>query len=229
MMRGGIQAVSILALMVSGGAAGVVRADSPPAPPRGETARQALLDQLDDARINRDLLEMEVAGLRTQIQTMMAVLRETELMPIQGFAQGAVIGGNGPQERESNIKQYRKMLDRACGDFALKSKELFREQRRAAALEAQLGPTLSYLPASPLPPAEGPPRAERLQKDAERLLELIRKGIEAWRRDPPSTPREQLAPGERSEPPQALDPSLRRDAERLLDLLRRGVDAWQGH
>ena len=158
-MRTRTRAAAVLALAIIGGAADSVRADAPPsptrrpprggpligrgepAPARGDARQQSLLDQLDDARINRDLLEMEVAADKTQIQKMMTVLRETELTPIQGFSQGPVIGGSDREERAANLEKYRSKLDRVCADFVIKSKELSRERRRAAELEAELGLT----------------------------------------------------------------------------------------
>jgi hypothetical protein len=217
---------AVLALAALGGIAGPGRGESPPAPPppRGEAARQALLDQLDDARVNRELLELEVESLRAQIRKMMTVLRESELMPMQGFSQGPVIGGGTSDGREATIKNYQHKLDRVCGEFANKSKELFREQRRIVELESQIGPAV----AGASPPGPGAERTARLQKDAERLLDLIRKGIESWRRDPPPEPEERPIPRGRPEPGSASDQDLLKDAERLLDLIRRGVEAWQG-
>jgi hypothetical protein len=169
---------------------------------------------------------MEVESLKVQIRTMMTVLRDTELtlMPIQGSSQGPVIAGSNAAEREANIKNYKHKLDRVCGEFAIKSKELFREQRRVDELEAQIGPVVAATP----PPAPAADRTARLKKDAERLLDLVRRGIESWRRDSPAEPEERPAPKERPESGSAPDPELLKDAERLLDLIRRGVEAWQG-
>jgi hypothetical protein len=218
-----------LALVVTGGDAGVVRAEGPstlpPPAARSEAGPQVLVDQLDDARVNCDLLELEVESLRTQIRTMMAVLRASELMPIQGFPDGPVIGGSSAAERELNIQSYKHKLDRVCGEFAVKSKELFRERRHVAELEARIGPAV----AAKTPPAPASDRAARLQKDAERLLDLIRKGIDAWRRDDSAAePEDRPGPKGRPESGSAPDPDLLKDAERLLDLIRRGVEAWQG-
>jgi hypothetical protein len=229
-MRGQITVgvVLTLTLAVLGGVAGGVRAESPPAPPpRGEAARQGLLEQLDDARVNCELLELEVESLRAQIRTMMAVLRESELTPLQGFSQGPVLGSGNGLDRERNITNYKHKLDRVCGEFALKSKELFRERRRVAELEAQIGPGVAV--ASSPGPAPASERAARMQKEAERLLDLIRRGIESWRRDSPAEPNERPSPNKgRPEPGSEPDPDLLKDAERLLDLIRRGVEAWQG-
>jgi hypothetical protein len=231
-MRGqiAVRLVLTLTLTVLGGIAGGVgvRAESPPAPPpRGEAARQALLDQLDDARVNCELLELEVESLRAQIRTMMTVLRDSELTPLQGFSQGPVIGSGNGLDRERNITNYKHKLDRVCGEFAVKSKELFRERRRVAELEAQVGPGVAA--ASPPGPAPASERAARVQKEAERLLDLIRKGVESWRRDSPAEPEERPGPNKgRPESGSEPDPDLLKDAERLLDLIRRGVEAWQG-
>ncbi len=236
-MRTRTRAAAVLALAIMGGAVNSVRADAPPsptrrpprggplitrgepAPARGDARQQSLLDQLDDARINRDLLEMEVAADKAQIEKMMTVLRDTELLPIQGFSQGPVIGGSDRDERAANLEKYKKKLDRVCAEFVIESKELSRERRRAAALEAELGLTAAPDPAPP------PARAARSLADAERVLDLILRGVETWQRANPS------APDERSSPPPVPPPTPEdrplKDAERFLDLLRRGIEGWR--
>jgi len=196
-----------------------------PAPARGDARQQGLLDQLDDARINRDLLEMEVAADKAQIEKMMTVLRETELLPIQGFSQGPVIGGSDQEERAANLEKYKKKLDRVCAEFVIESKELSRERRRVAALEAELGLTAA---ASGAPnPTPAPARAARSLADAERVLDLILRGVETWQRANPSAPDERSSPP----PPPAPSPTPEdrplKDAERFLDLLRRGIESWR--
>jgi hypothetical protein len=219
-MRGQIMVGAVLALVITAADAGMVRAEDPPAPapPRSDATRQAVLEQLDDARINCDLLELEVESQRSQIRSMMAVLRESELVPIQGFSQGPVVGGSNAAERETNIKSYRYKLDQVCREFVLKSKELHRERRRVGALEA-------WLAGARESEAE---RAVPLHKEAERLLDLIHKGIEAWRGDSPAEPQDRFGPKRRPESGPAPDQDLLKGAERLLDLIRRGVEAWQG-
>jgi hypothetical protein len=206
-MRGQIQVMAVLALMVMSGAGHVLWADTPPAPTptpsRNEVARQALLDQLDDARVNRELLELEVEVLRTQIRNLMAAMTAVQ-----------------PGNPEINNKEYQQKLDRACREFALKSKELYRERRRVGELEAQLDLAAAAVQPSPSP-GSAPERAARLQREAERLLELIRKGVETWRGDSPP------APDGRPRPKPAPEQDLLEDAQRLLDLIRRGVEAWQ--
>jgi hypothetical protein len=238
-MQTSTRAAAVLALAIIGGAVDSVRADAPPTPtprlpktgpligrgepafPRGDARQQSLVDQLDDARINCDLLEMEVAADKAQIEKMMTVLRETELLSVQGFSQGPVLGGSDREEREANVEKYKKKLDRVCAEFVIESKELSRERRRVAELEAELGLT----PAPNLAPA--PARAARSISDAERVLDLILRGVETWQRGNAS------APDERSSPPRPPSPSPTpeerplKDAERFLDLLRRGIDSWR--
>src|SRR4051794_31201290 len=108
MIRTRAIAVTVLVLAIVGGAAD---------PVRGEARQQSLLDQLDDARINRDLQEMEVAADKAQIQKMMTVLRETELMPMPGVSGGPSIGGRDPEQRAASLVKYRQKLDRVCADF----------------------------------------------------------------------------------------------------------------
>jgi hypothetical protein len=201
-----------------------VRADSPASAGPGEAKRQRLLDELDDARINGDLLALEVEADKAQIQRMMTVLRETELMAIQGFSQGPVIGGSA-EKREEAIDRYRQKLDQVSRNFVIKSKELSRERRRVADLEAQLGLAAAGPPASPAA-APRSTRAVRSLADAERVLDLILRGVESWQRG--NAP----APDERTTPPPSPSPTPGdrplKDAERLLDLIRRGIESWRG-
>lgn len=237
-MRRGTRAALVLALAISGGGADAVRADAPssptrrppigrgaPAPTRGDARQQSLFDQLDDARINCDLLEMEVAADKAQIEKMMAVLRDSELSPIQEFSLGPVIGGSNADERAANLERYKKKLDRVRTDFVTGSKELSRERRRRAALEAELGLTAA---ASAAPsPAVAPARAARSLADAERVLDLILRGVETWQRATPSAPDERASPPPYPAPSPAPEDRPLRDAERFLDLLRRGIESWQ--
>ena len=111
------------------------------APMRGqEPDRQQpddLLDRIDEARIRVDLLEMEVAADRRLFQKMLEVLRETELLQVQGVASGPVIGGSSPEEREVNIARYERKLDEVRDRFVERSRELGRERRRVAELEGR--------------------------------------------------------------------------------------------
>jgi hypothetical protein len=217
-------ATALLALTAIGGVSTTTRAEGPLPPSRGEPRHERLFDQLDDARINRDLLELEVAADRAQIESMMRILRESELTSIQGFSHGPVIGGMSPDEREANLQRYRKKLDQVCREFMVKSKELARERRRVAELETELG-LLSAV--APLLPGRAPARGEHLRPDAERLLDLLRKGIDAWSRDPAPTPEERPTPDTRSTPERAPEEDSWKDAERLLGLIRKGIEAWR--
>ncbi len=205
-------ATAVLALTILAGTAD---------PVRGDERQQSLLDQLDDARINRDLQEMEVAADKAQIQKMMTVLRETELMPMPGVPDGLTIGGRDPEQRAANLVKYKQKLDHLCADFVIKSKELSRRQRRVAELEAKLGVTA----AAPWAGSSGPAHAPRSLADAERVLDFILRGVESWQRSNP-------APDERASPPLSPAPAPEdrplMDAERLLDLLRRGIESWRG-
>ena len=243
-MRTGTRAVAVLALAIIGGAADAVRADFPLSagrrptrggpllrrqasrrPPEASARQQGLLDQLDDARINRDLLEMEVAADKAQIEKMMTVLRDTELTPIQGFSLGPVIGGSDQAERSGEPREVQERagsrLYRVCD----------REQGPepgAASRGGSSKPSSASLRRLQRPPTR-PCAALRAGSlpDAERVLDLILRGVETWQRATPS------APDERSSPPPPPGPSPTpedrplKDAERFLDLLRRGIESWR--
>jgi hypothetical protein len=167
------------------------------------------MDELDDARINSELLEIEVEAGRQQLKQMMAVLNETELQEIQGFSRGPVLSGNTGEERQERIKNYKSKYAEVRDDFVSKSKALARERRRVAELENQLHLTVA-------PPS--PTSAERPWKDAMQVLDLILKGVDTWQRSSSPTPAPSTAPD---------DPSSK-DSQRLLDLIRKGVETWQG-
>ena len=261
MMRTRNGAAAVLALAIIGGDADVVGADAPPLRPaarpgrtvdrarragsaRGDARQQSLLDQLDDARINRDLLEMEVAADKMQIEKMMTVLRDTELTPIQGFSLGPVIGGSDQEERAANLEKYKTQArSRLCrfrdqeqgaepgtaarGRSSKPSLASQRRPRRPPTRPLRLrvrrarwpmpsGSSTSFSAGSkpgsvPIRrrPTNGPhPRRsspsptpeDRPLKDAERFLDLLRRGIESWRRDPSAPPEERPVPEERPRP-----------------------------
>src|SRR5690348_8956959 len=87
---------------------------------RGEPRSQDLLDQLDEARINRDLLEIEVEAGKHQLQKMLRVLGETELQAIQGFAEGPVIGGSDHADRAARVDRYKEKLAETRESFVRK-------------------------------------------------------------------------------------------------------------
>ena len=194
--RGGGPVLAIL----DGGSV-VVGADAPPSPTRrppgggpaiarGEqapTRRDArhgsLLDQLDDARINLDLQEMEVVADKTQIQKMMNTLRETEFtlvefplivgLPVEPFpryddsAQRGTSealnppvlprpfpGNVDPAQRAPSLETSKHKLDRLCAEFVIRSKELSRLRARWPSSK----PSLASPRRRPRPP---PPRRLR--------------------------------------------------------------------
>jgi hypothetical protein len=220
--------MAVVALAIIGGLAVPARAEDPDSPrARAEARRQRLLDELDDARINHDLLELEVGADKDQIRRMMTVLRESELARVQNFSQGPVLGsGGGPEGREAVVAQYEKMLDRVHQHFVMKSKELYREERRIVELEAKLG----LARATSASPAPAPGRAERSAAETQRLLDLVLRGIETWQRGnaPDRAPDERLTPPAPAPAPGDRDRGLGLgDAERLLDLVRKGIEAWR--
>jgi hypothetical protein len=235
MMRIGILAMMALALAcVDVGAALVQAEESTPSTrrlPRGESrsGRQELLDELDEARINRDLLEMVVEADRKQIQTMLTVLRETELQEVQGFSRGPVLSGNTPEERETRLNRYKEQLEVTQLEFRSKSKQLGRERRRVAELENQLGLTTTAPTPTPTPtPAHTPATARGSERrplswnEAEQILALLRKGVESLQRG--TGPERRPAPEDRLAP----EPGARKETERFLDWIRKGIERWQG-
>lgn len=170
-------------------------------PTRGETRQRERLDELDEARVNVELLEMEVDADRDQIRKMVKALNEAELQGIPGFADLT----STRSKFKIDIDEYKKRLAEVRSRFADRSTKLARERRRLAELEK--GVTIASTP----PPAPTP--REFGMKDVDRALDLILRGVETWQRSAAPAP----SPAER--------PSM--DAERLLDLIRKGVEAWQ--
>src|SRR5262249_51516325 len=161
--------------------------------------------------INCDLLEMEVAADKQQIQKMMQVVREAEITPIQRFSESPV-SGDEPDGRAATIVRYRKKLDEACAHFVIKSKDLSRERRRVTELEDRLGlgAAASAGPSSPVLARGG-----RSWDDAGRALDLILRGVESWQRGNPAAEQDRREPA-----PPSAERSWR-DPERLLGLLRK--------
>src|SRR5262249_33430063 len=118
-------------------------------PTRDEAKRQERLDELDEARGNCELLELEVDADRQQLRKMIGILKETELLAIQGFNQGPVLRGATPDEAEATIDRYKEKLAQVRVDFVGKSKALGRERRRVAELEGQLQINAASPPPTP--------------------------------------------------------------------------------
>jgi hypothetical protein len=204
---------------------------------RKVTDQQDRLDRLDESRASCELLKIEVEALRTQLQKMSAVLKESELVEIQGFSGGQTLGGDSSDERKARLQSYKEKIDGVREDFLIKSKALSREQRRLARLETErLLTTASATPqpgglrrddadrlldsilkgvetwqraSSPTPP---PPSSDTRTSDTDRLLDLVRKGLETWQGSPSPKP----------------DDAQSKDVDRILDLIRKGVETWQG-
>jgi hypothetical protein len=232
MMRIGILAMAALALACFGVGAAVVRAEEPTAStrrvPRGESRSgpQELLDELDEARITRDLLEMVVEADRRQIQTMLTVLRDTELHELQGFSGGPVLSGSNPDDREARIERYKERLEVTRLEFVSKSKQLARERRRVAGLEDQLGLTTAAPTTTPATALGSERQRRQLSwKDAEQILNLVLKGVESWQRG--TGPVRRPAPEDEDRLAPEPEPGKRKDSERLLDWIRRGIERWQ--
>jgi hypothetical protein len=239
-MRIGILAMVALTLACFGGSAALVRGEEPAAlsglVPQGELRPRSpeLLDELDEARINMDLLKMEVEADRKQIERMMTVLGETKLQEIQGLSRGPIIGGNYPDEREARIKQFEEGLGETRSHFVTKSKQLARERRRVAALEDQLG-LCPKLPTTTPATVREPERQQLSWNDAQQLLTLVLKGVGAVQRwtgngngngngtGTGNGPGRPAAPEERRAPEQGGQ----KDAEQFLNSIRRGIERWQ--
>jgi hypothetical protein len=157
---------------------------------------------------------------------MLAVLKRTELQPLQGFSSGPVLSGRREgEDRASTLDDYRRKLDEARDGFVGRSKALSRERRRVADLEGRLG-----LADAPRPPGRGrpdapPPGPRPTLDEAQRVADLVLRGVESWQRSnsPAPTPPPPLPPGADDRPE---DRPLR-DAERVLDLVRRGLETWR--
>jgi hypothetical protein len=203
-------------------------ADAVEAPPaaslrtaRGDARRQGLLDELDSARIDRQLLEMEVEADARQIQDMMTVLRNTELHSIQGFSGGPVIVGSSRDEVARKVALYTEKLDAVRDRFVGGSKELGRVRRRIAEYEEDLH---IASPTSPARPSTAPAAVDPGDAiDADRILDLILRGLAAWGRVGPPPPL--AAPRPRAEERPSLEElGLPRDADQILDWIRRAIE-----
>jgi hypothetical protein len=181
-------------------------------PTRKGMNQEERLDELDEARARRDLLEMEVAVAKERLQKMSAVLWETKLQQIQGFSTGPNLSGDTPEQKKEITEQYSELLSQVQTEFLVKSRELSGVRRRVAELEAQF----------PLSAAAArPSSAEFGWRDVDRVLDLILRGMETWRQSSP--------PSRLSSPPPAPDEDSdsSKDAERILELIRKGMESWQ--
>ena len=143
-------------------------------------------------------------------------------MPIQGFSQGPIIGGSDPEERAANLEKYKQKLDHVCADFVIKSKEL---SRRAASRGGARSRAWPHGGGALGRAVRRRARAARSLADAERVLDLILRGVESWQRANPRRPTN--GPHPPPSPSPAPEDRPLKDAERLLDLLRRGIESWR--
>jgi hypothetical protein len=126
-------------------------------PPRDqpEQKTEELLDQLDEVRIQVELLEMEVAADKKVVQKMMEVLTEARLQR-----------GDQPEERKADIVRLTGMLEEVRADFVKKSMELSRAKRRVSELEERR------------PKAAKVPTADRRIRAIERIISEILREVE---------------------------------------------------
>ena len=184
-------------------------------PTRVDGRRQENVDELDEALITRDLLEMEVESAKGRLQRMDAVLWETRLQQVQGFSNGPHLGGTTTEQKKKILDEYHELLSEVRQDFVAKSKELGRVRRRVAELEGQL----LISAAAPSPSSPSPPGDQFQWKDVERILDLVLMGVETWRNSsPPASP---------PSPSAVPDGGSSKDTERILELVRKGLETWK--
>jgi hypothetical protein len=223
-------AVGLFSLALGGGVLGPAWAEGPGSirgGGRGDVPREELFEQIDEARAERDLLELEVEIARKRFQACLTDLGNTELLVADEDARRSARGDGRREDAPAPVRLMRERLAAAREAFVLKSKQLGRERRRVAALEARAGLPPAPAPSAP-PPAAAPARPELSWQDAQRALDLVMKGVERWQREPtpPSVPAPErpLAPEDRP----AGDGLAWKDAQRLLDLVRQGIERWRG-
>jgi len=149
------------------------------------------------------------------------------------------------EEEAKDLVRSEQKLAQVRQDFVAKGKALGRERRRVAELERELHPDVATPSSGPSglrwddagriadlvlrgvdawrrassPSSSVPMQADPDRGDAERLLDLVRQGVETLRGGPSKTP-----PPRDSPSPEA---SGRKDAEHLLELLRQGVETFK--
>jgi hypothetical protein len=128
-------------------------------PSRDQPGQQSedLHDQLDEARVQVELLEMEVAADKRHFQKLLDVLREAGLQR-----------GDQPEERKADVERLKRMLEEVRMHFAVTSKELSRARRHLAELEGRAG----------RPREDKVSNAERRIRAIERIISEILREVE---------------------------------------------------
>lgn len=174
-----IAIAAVLLLLLSAGLA--------QAPSREQPAeREALFDQLDEARANAELLSLELDALKNQAQMQVQMLTQRRWMGMSGFGMGGMgmMGGGmrSTPPQEVNPDEPMKQAEaeeaaRQAGYESLKktiletSRKLGRERRKVAELEERLNER-------PSRPADRPDIDRRL-KSVEQKLDKVLKELAA--------------------------------------------------
>ena len=97
-------------------------------PPRDQPKQKTeeLLDKLDEARVQVELLEMEVAADKKLVQKILEIHTEARLQR-----------GDQPEERKADIERLTRMHEEIRTHFAQKSLELSRARRHLEELEGK--------------------------------------------------------------------------------------------
>ena len=115
------RAIGIMAGLLAVILAGPALAQEPPRD-QPEQQSETLLDQLDEARIQVELMEMEVAADKRVVQKLMEASTEARLQR---------------DEPKADIERLTRMLEEVRADFVKKSMELSRARRHLAELEGK--------------------------------------------------------------------------------------------
>ena len=139
-------------------------------------ARRGILEELDEARVNVELLDLEYQGLKNHLKQDIQMTQHS----VFGFGMGGGMGGGAPFGRGVDPEEVKKRQDEMLASRRKQSEELRsatleagrklrREQRRVAEIERDLGE----------PPAAGVgPGVERRLEEVEQKLDQVLKLLE---------------------------------------------------
>jgi hypothetical protein len=144
-----------------------------------EQQSEELYDQLDEARLNVELLSLDLDAEKNQLRQHNKMVNSEHDLAV-GFGMGFGGGGGGfngkpmspedaEKERQKSFAELREQYDQLKVSTLETSKKLRRERRRVAELEKQLGE-----PPSP----ESRPDLDRRLRDVEQKLDRILKELE---------------------------------------------------
>jgi RNA polymerase sigma factor (sigma-70 family) len=147
------------------------------------------LARIEAAKLDIELLEIEVAGLKRNVTTALQVCLNAKSQ--MGWMKTQIIHEGGPPEPlkgqaledakkkiQENLDYNQHQLEEARAAYLSKNRDLKREQRRLKDLEAQAGaPETRAVRVEPSPESKKPADIEARLSDVERKLDLILKAL----------------------------------------------------